>query len=157
MSVRFDHLIVGRRLSSAREEIQESAISQSRRKLGRCQRRRASELCEQGRRADTEVNFVSLLLSHLRALLFLPLSGPVLPVLLLTSGPMFSIRAAVWCPFPLNLIVCSRCHYSGHTVMPATSVNLVQMLLSLQAFSANEYACDLLERALPWPASPSPS
>ena len=28
---------------------------------------RASELCEQGRRADTEVNFVSLLLSHLRA------------------------------------------------------------------------------------------
>ena len=39
---------------------------------------RASELCEQGRRADTEVNFVSLLLSHLRALLFLPLSGPVL-------------------------------------------------------------------------------
>ena len=114
MLVRFDHLIFGRRLPSEREEIQESAISQSRRKLGRCQSKRASELCEQGRRADTEVNFVSLLLSHLRALLssfpYLALSFPVLP---LSSDPMFSIRAAVWCPFPLNLIVCSRCHYSG--------------------------------------------
>ena len=117
MLVRFDHLIFGRRLPSEREEIQESAISQSRRKLGRCQSKRASELCEQGRRADTEVNFVSLLLSHLRALLFLPLSCPVLPVLLLSSGTMFSIRAAVWGPFPLNLIVCSRCHYSGHTII----------------------------------------
>ena len=69
---------------------------------------RASELCEQGRRADTEVNFVSLLLSHLRAARSssFPYLALSFPVLLPSSGPVFSIRAAVWCLFPLNLIVC---------------------------------------------------
>ena len=51
---------------------------------------RASGVCEQGRRADTEVNFVSLLLSHLR-------SRAPLPSLIWPCPFLFSSRAQALC------------------------------------------------------------